>query len=169
MFCPKCGTQNPETGKFCRSCGTDLGNVSEALTGNLKPPAALCDRKGRPISFEGAIVKFFTGIAFMAVSIALAFSGTGRGWWFWMLIPAFSMMGTGIAQFIRIKEEQKRNLQAGFPVQPSLSAAPQGTPLPPRRTGELVPPPPSVTEGTTRHLGADAPTRHLDASGESHN
>ncbi|MGI8670151.1 MAG: zinc-ribbon domain-containing protein, partial [Aridibacter sp.] len=23
MFCPKCGTQNPENGKFCRKCGTD--------------------------------------------------------------------------------------------------------------------------------------------------
>ena len=72
MFCPKCGTQNPETGKFCRSCGTDLGNVSEALTGNLKQPAALCDRKGRPISFEGAIVKFFTGVAFLAVRVLAA-------------------------------------------------------------------------------------------------
>ncbi|MFN2501427.1 MAG: zinc-ribbon domain-containing protein, partial [Pyrinomonadaceae bacterium] len=30
MFCPKCGSQNPETGKFCRSCGTDVGGVSSA-------------------------------------------------------------------------------------------------------------------------------------------
>jgi ribosomal protein L40E len=33
MFCPKCGTQNPVTGKFCRSCGTDLATVSDALSG----------------------------------------------------------------------------------------------------------------------------------------
>ena len=30
-----------------------------------------------------------------------------EGWWFWMLIPAFSMMGTGVAQFIRLKEREK--------------------------------------------------------------
>jgi hypothetical protein len=30
------------------------------------------------------------------------------------------------------------------------------------RTGELRTPVPSVTEGTTRHLGAEAPTRHLE-------
>ena len=35
MFCPKCGIQNPDAGKFCRSCGTDLGNVSDALSGNI--------------------------------------------------------------------------------------------------------------------------------------
>ncbi|MDQ3181648.1 MAG: zinc ribbon domain-containing protein, partial [Acidobacteriota bacterium] len=33
MFCPKCGIQNPETGKFCRSCGTDLAVISDAMTG----------------------------------------------------------------------------------------------------------------------------------------
>jgi len=27
----------------------------------------------------------------------------------------------------------------------------------------LMPPVPSVTEGTTRHLGVEAPTRHFDA------
>ncbi len=33
MFCPKCGIQNPETGKFCRQCGTDLSPVADALAG----------------------------------------------------------------------------------------------------------------------------------------
>jgi predicted membrane protein len=32
MFCPKCGVQ-AEIGKFCRSCGTNLAIVSEAITG----------------------------------------------------------------------------------------------------------------------------------------
>lgn len=32
MFCPKCGAQT-ETGKFCRSCGTNLAIVSEAISG----------------------------------------------------------------------------------------------------------------------------------------
>jgi hypothetical protein len=43
------------------------------------------------------------------------------------------------------------------------------SPLPPRTqpvfargTDELKPAMPSVTEGTTRHLGVEAPTRHLE-------
>ena len=30
MFCPRCGSQS-ESGKFCRSCGTDLTRVSEII------------------------------------------------------------------------------------------------------------------------------------------
>lgn len=33
MFCPKCGTETLETHKFCKSCGTDLKLVSDALSG----------------------------------------------------------------------------------------------------------------------------------------
>ena len=50
------------------------------------------------------------GIAFLLVTVALSFSDIGRGWWFWMFIPAFSMMGTGIAQYIRFREHQNRSL-----------------------------------------------------------
>jgi hypothetical protein len=39
--------------------------------------------------------------------------------------------------------------------------------LPRRNTAELVMPPPSVTEGTTRHLGAEAPTRHIGRAVEN--
>lgn len=34
MFCPKCGAQ-AEYGKFCRSCGTNLAIVSEAISGQM--------------------------------------------------------------------------------------------------------------------------------------
>ncbi len=36
MFCPKCGIKNPENGKYCRSCGTDLNIVSKALRGEIQ-------------------------------------------------------------------------------------------------------------------------------------
>ena len=31
MFCPKCGAQAEDAGRFCRSCGTNLVAVSDAL------------------------------------------------------------------------------------------------------------------------------------------
>ena len=107
------------------------------------------------------------GIAFLLVAMALAFSRMGTGWWFWMLIPAFSMMGTGVAQYIRLKEREKRAFQPGNFSQPSLQPPTQVGAFPVRNTGELVAPPPSVTEGTTRHLGAEAPTRHFGSGDAS--
>src|SRR5215213_5373399 len=35
MFCPKCATQNGDDARFCRSCGTDIGLVPQALSGAL--------------------------------------------------------------------------------------------------------------------------------------
>jgi hypothetical protein len=172
MFCPKCGTQNPDTGKFCRSCGTGLGNLSQALSGGfggiqpIAPIAPLMDHKGKPVSWERAIGKIFTGLAFVAVAIALAVTGAGRGWWFWMLIPAFGSLGYGIAQWVQLRKVEK-----GLPVySPSPSAdnklsGSQQSALPPNqtdyvapesrfKTGDLVPP--SVTDNTTRHLEMDS-------------
>lgn len=158
MFCPKCGQSNPETGKFCRSCGTDLGNVSQALSGaQPPPPAQILNSKGKPISYEGAITKIFTGIGFLAVAIALAFT-IGKGWWFWMLIPAFGALGSGVAQYFQLKHSEKSGasfapMQESLPAQGAALPAPQTEFVSPEsryKTGDLVPP--SVTDNTTRHL-----------------
>jgi hypothetical protein len=106
------------------------------------------------------------GVAFLLVAAALAFSRMGGGWWFWMLIPAFAMMGTGVAQYLRIKERDKRAFQP-VRVNQTVLDQPRQSSLPSRQTGELLSPPASVTEGTTRHLGAEAPTKHFGASSES--
>ena len=170
MFCPKCATQNLDGAKFCRSCGANVSLVPQALSGQL-PQAEQDDidldcrpgrRRGRrQLSLDNAFKNVFMGIAFLLVAVALAFSRMGTGWWFWMMIPAFSMMGTGVAQYIRLKEREKRAFQPGNFSQPSIQPPSHVGTFPARNTGELVAPPPSVTEGTTRHLGAEAPTRHF--------
>lgn len=161
MFCPKCGIQNPETGKFCRSCGTDLGDVSDVLTGKLQIERSCgTNRRGRPITLESAMTKLFMGIAFVVVAIALAVSGKGGGWWFWMLIPALMFIGSGIAQYLQIRSAQ-RNVGFAAANQNSLPGSMSNAALPPTqtnfvspesryRTGDLVPP--SVTDTTTKHL-----------------
>ncbi len=168
MFCPKCATQNLDGASYCRSCGANISLVSNALSGQL--PQAQSEefdfgrrgrRRGREATMDHAFRSAFMGIAFLLVSIALSFSPMGRGWWFWMLIPAFSMMGSGVAQYIRAKEQQRKLGGASFN-QPTVSASAPAEIFHARSTGELMAPPPSVTEGTTRHLGAEAPTKHLD-------
>jgi hypothetical protein len=107
----------------------------------------------------------FMGVAFLLVAIVLAFSRVGW-WWVFMLIPAFSMMATGVGHWVRLKEREKKMVQPGSFGQPAMQPSPVNT-FAVRNTGELVSPPPSVTEGTTRHLGAEASTRHFDSSSDA--
>jgi len=161
MFCPKCGIQNPESGKFCRSCGTDLENVSDVLSGKLQITKDCTSRRGRPITLESSLTKIFMGIAFLGVAIALAVTGSGGGWWFWMMIPGFMFIGTGIAHYVQVRSARQNN--GGFIANDrnAISGSMPNAALPPTqtnfvtpesrfRTGDLMPP--SVTDGTTRHL-----------------
>jgi len=161
MFCPKCGIQNPESGKFCRSCGTDLGNVSDVLTGRLQIEKGCRNSKGRPITLESAATKFFMGVAFVIVAIALALTGRGGGWWFYMLIPALMFVGGGIAQYMQIRRFEQGRVQFSAESQNVMTTSAPNAALPPQqtnfvspesryKTGDLVPA--SVTDGTTRHL-----------------
>ena len=175
MFCPKCATQNLEGASFCRVCGANISLVPQALAGQMvqpHPPAqelleedSKPGRRGKPLTLESAFKSMFMGVAFLIIAIALSRS-IGATWWFWMLIPAFSLMGKGVAQFVRLKERDKREamMPPRMPLQsgPMMQSAPTAPPVLPRRTDELRPPVPSVTEGTTRHLGVEAPTRHLE-------
>ena len=171
MFCPKCAAQNVDGASFCRVCGANISLVPQALSGQL--PADPADRSldalrarkrhNREPSVESAITTICTGLAFLIVTVVLAFSEMGYGWWFWMLIPAFSCMGSGIAKYVKYREVRSRFPQPPVAFQSSPSAPSPVASLPTRNTGELQPAPVSVTEGTTRHLGAEAPTRHLDS------
>jgi hypothetical protein len=165
MFCQKCGQQNPDNGKFCRACGIDLANVTQALT-DTKPTQPLVDRRGRPINWERAITPMFGGLAFIVVAIILGLTGKAGGWWFWMLIPGFMMLGSGVAKYVQLtKLEQPRSdsLPAATVIiensgQPAALLPPQQTqfvsPDSHFKTGDLVPP--SVTDSTTRHLELDS-------------
>src|SRR6185369_8484374 len=98
MFCPKCATQNLDGASFCRSCGANISLVPQALSGQLvqEPPpqepwfeeGGYRTRRRRELTLDHAFKKFFTGIAFLIISIVLSRT-IGAGWWFWMLIPAF--------------------------------------------------------------------------------
>jgi hypothetical protein len=173
MYCPNCATKNLEGARFCRSCGADISLVPQALTGHLpeSQPVATIDEgrrgrrhKGEP-SMDKAIKNIFSGLGFLAVAIVLSFTPMGRFWWFWMLIPAFATLGGGVAEYVRFKHAQQQQ-QRSLPIAsrpPALGPQPQraGAELPRRNTAELVMPPPSVTENTTRHLSNEAPTRHI--------
>jgi hypothetical protein len=166
MFCPKCATQNLDGASFCRSCGANISLIPQALAGQLqeaeKEEGGSCftGKPQKEVGLDQSFRNIFLGIAFFLVALALAYS-IGRGWWFWLLLPAFSMLGTGVAQYIRWRDNEKKRA-LGAPQVPRAFAQPTtARELPRRNTGELMAPVASVTEGTTRHLGAEAPTRHI--------
>ena len=166
MFCPKCATNNLDGASFCRGCGANISLVPQALTGQMtQAPVEEVEQGGRrhrwrrdrgEVTLDQSFKNVFMGVAFLIIAIVLSRT-IGYGWWFWMLLPAFSLMGTGLAQYIRLKERERRASLAAPPVNSAFQP-------PPRHPDELIPPVASVTEGTTRHLGVEAPTRHFDAS-----
>lgn len=182
MYCPQCATENLENASFCRGCGSNISLVPQALTGSLpdaSPAEELDDssyagrrrrRRGKKQpSIEHGIKNIFMGIAFVLVALSIGiYSKGGHDWWFWMLIPAFGMLGGGVAELARLRMEKGSALLPA-PRQAALPVMPQQRPasLPQRDTGELIPQPPSVTERTTRHLGGEIPTKRLETPVEN--
>ncbi|MDH3530639.1 MAG: zinc-ribbon domain-containing protein, partial [Acidobacteriota bacterium] len=61
MFCPKCGTKNPDDGKFCRKCGTDLAPVTQMLSGVTPKYTSSKKKRGRRNhTWESAMRKLFS-------------------------------------------------------------------------------------------------------------
>ncbi len=137
-------------------------------------PTLCFDTQGRIKSndpddlWAGGIRSVIMGVGFIVVALVLLISNVagGRGWWWSMLFPAFSMLAVGASHIARSKRIIKRqssinsSAQNQFPnVQTprNLSSPPAQTDYakPKQKsiydTGELFAPP-SVTEGTTRHL-----------------
>jgi len=166
MFCPKCATNNLDGASFCRGCGANISLIPQALTGQMmQAPVDEIEEGSRrhrrrrdrgDATLDQVFKNLFMGFGFLILAIVLS-RAVGQWWWLFMLFPAFSMLGTGLAQYIRIKERDKQQLIHPPPATQAFAQQP-------RAPEELRAPVPSVTEGTTRHLGVETPTRHLDAN-----
>jgi hypothetical protein len=158
MYCPKCKAENRDDIKYCRVCGANLALIQQALSGQL--PLASTGKHGKhkdkndAPTMENAIQNGFGGLGFIFVSIAILFyAPAGRIWWFWMLIPAFGYLGKAASQYFSVKQQQQNVQQTNqLPQYQQPAIAPPPTPVNfgPRNTGEIVEPPPSVTESTTK-------------------
>jgi zinc-ribbon domain len=145
MFCQKCGTQNPDDGKFCRSCGTDLGIAPESQGINLKPADYYIDRKGRVRSnnpddlWSAGIRNTILGVGFLIVSIALFLThvANGQNWWWAMLFPAFSLLSSGISNIAKSKRIEKKQLYKVMSPQPAVFGAPSAN-LPAASQNDLL-------------------------------
>jgi hypothetical protein len=163
MYCPQCGSQNNEQVKFCRTCGANLSQVSQALTGQgtkkkkKSVPLSEADQKRMTASFG----ELFLGVGFFLVAILMYFSR--QTWGLWLLIPAFAIFGKGAGRLLTIaitygeaESEDEDEAESNAVTIPAVTAE-----APARRTAELPPPaydtahflnnpPSSVTESPTQ-------------------
>jgi len=104
----------------------------------------------REPSIDRATTSVFSGIGFLLAAMFVCFYYPGGFTWGWaFLFPAFSLVGKGVGQYLRLKEQERK--QASFN-QPAIHQGPAQDPaLSAPTTSELVKPS-SVTEHTTRHL-----------------
>lgn len=149
MFCPRCGSPNPDTTKFCRQCGLGLqqvtGYVASGGTAQLPPPPPTA---ANPIAkaTEGLLPKQKMILLIMLMVMSPAIFGTlGLGW-----LSGISavLMPIGIVFTVMWYKAQQRKLQAAMmshqmypPVQPYQMpaqmpppVAPYGLPQPGQQT-----------------------------------
>jgi hypothetical protein len=163
MVCSNCGNGCDAGEKFCRKCGTDLGNVLVAVVKeNFPQKKSVADNLSvahskDPDELTGnGIGSVIMGDGFLMVAVILSATHTAISslLWLLLLIPAFFFFGKGFADVLLARQIRRRSK--------TLDAVPAITEPPPPRasiaeafkhhiSGELVATP-SVTERTTRQL-----------------
>src|SRR5262249_2777751 len=122
-------------------------------------------------SVERGIVNLFMGIGFIIAGMAVMMKFPGGFTWGWALfIPGFSCLGRGVASVVGARAKHKHMVAGTTTLNSITNRTPLSQPTSPflvepqvRDTGQMRPAVPSVTEGTTRHLGTEAQTKHFDS------
>ena len=165
MYCPNCANPIENNQKFCRTCGANVSLIPHALTGQLpmappeEPELTKRERRKRRKlpTIENAVSNLFTGLGFLLAAIFVTFWFPGGYTWGWsFLITAFALFGEGVGQYLKVKQlERERVLPSpivatNFPQQ--VIPQPRIAELSAPTTSELVTPPASISEHTTKNL-----------------
>lgn len=165
MFCPKCGTQNPDNSLFCRSCGANLSKVLALVNGEITSLENVESENSFANLRSTGIRNTILGAGFLVVSIFLKSMPGDSSFWLFFMIAAVSLLASGVSRIIKAEALtdpqlskinstlQKNSLPASTNPKELSENAPdyvKTTSL--FKTNELPPQPLSVTEGTTRNL-----------------
>lgn len=165
MYCPSCGSNNHPEIKFCTRCGTNLGVVSEALTGKLSGKTGGDARmaklmkdyySGRRDTITGAGL-IPAGLLVLAIMWASGMNPIGAFFIIcWMFFWGASALAGGPGKWIASSGELK---SLGYGSQSQIQGAPfpqagllNQTHAPSGYSTGPVDSPASVTEHTTRQL-----------------
>ncbi len=153
MYCPRCGRESSETQRFCKSCGTNLISVTQALSGATVTSAQQADLQARLRDFSKGMKMVFIGMGLSAFFffVSSSFKPVGIG-----LLVLF----IGLGQMLRAMVSARPRLEVDFhlPGHEPVAHAPKRMPAPedyPAVPSTAAPAPSSVTEDATLRLGAD--------------
>jgi hypothetical protein len=108
-----------------------------------------------------ALKSIIKGVGFLVIAIALAITGVAPSWWWAFLFPFVLMLAKGIPDYIKYERMLADRSSLNTPPQPLMGQPQPQFSLPPNQTEYASPEsryktedlvPPSVTDGTTRHL-----------------
>ena len=168
MYCPSCGSNNLPEIKFCTRCGTNLGLVSEALTGKIEGKTRGEDRtaklmrdyySGRRDTITGAVL-IPAGLLVMAILWASGMNPIGAFFIIcWMFFWGASSLASGLGKWIASSGELK---SLGYGSQSQI----QGAPFP-RSVNQAQSPPSAYSTGDVGYPGSvtEQTTRQLDERG----
>jgi hypothetical protein len=183
MYCPNCGSNNQSGTKFCTRCGTNLGAVTDALSGKTSDGVTLDDftvkllkkyYTGRRDAVLG--VGLLAGAALLMTLLAfLGMKPMGAFWVLcWMFFWGVIAIAEGVGKWLASNGEMKK-LGRILP-QAALPRAGQGqvefvpnqpaSAVPGKYATDPIDIPGSVTEHTTRQLDERARPDAFRAPGD---
>ncbi len=152
MYCPKCGIQNNDETKFCRGCGENLKVVSQAMSRHLpvilaSKMDAYLERKNSRIRRD-SIFGALSGTIFLICGLYFIIEGKTS----WARSLFFVATGC-IALLWSLWDHMvyKRSLSLDVRV---VRGPPTADELAQIDAAQIVEPPASITESTTRHFDA---------------
>lgn len=136
MFCPRCGSPNPETTKFCRQCGLGLQQVTGYVASGGTAPLPQAQTGSADLiskATEGLLPKQQMILMIMLMVMSPAIFGTlGLGW---LSGVSAVLMPIGIVFTVMRYKAQKRRMQELMMQQPMYP------PMPPYQMPQQMQPP----------------------------
>ena len=167
MYCPQCATQNTDSAKFCRTCGTDLEAVALVLTNKLPLPAPWLEEYGESkhkvimgaillasALFIGGVPALFIEQLFLWVMLWTVFFGWLAGW-------GIVSLASGVGEMVKCRTMLREMKQSDRELTSTETSPLASAAYEPRMLDDATSAQPysplSVTERTTDLLGKDLP------------
>lgn len=97
MYCPKCGTENVDTNKYCRACRENLGVISQAMKQRL--PVLIASRLDQLLDSRSERFRRYS-VVYFSLGIVGLIAGASRTYGIGALITACVSFMAGVWSYL---------------------------------------------------------------------